>query len=74
MIVYKIMEINNCYYNNLLVATFEDIKKSNDTLFMYFIKDNEENKELPDFSHVKTNEEIYHILKRNDYDFLEVKT
>ena len=73
MPVYKLIEVTYGKTNTLFLGTFEDIKQyliEND-LFSW-IKENEENKELPDFKDVETIEEISSILKRYDYDYWEI--
>lgn len=73
MQVYKLIEVTHGKTNTLFLGTFEDIKQyliEND-LFLW-IKENEENKELPDFKDVETIEEISSILKRYDYDYWEI--
>lgn len=73
MTVYKLIEVTYGKTNTLFLGTFEDIKQyliEND-LFSW-IKENEENKELPDFKDVETIEEISSILKRYDYDYWEI--
>jgi len=69
---YKLIEINNGKEKIWLFETFQDLKYFliyND--FFSWIKDNEDEENIPDFSEVDTIEEIKAIFKKYDYSWWE---